>query len=99
MVNLLFSRVRHIVGGGNLDQIPPAPRRASPSNQCSNLSLAKPFHSRYPGRTGDLLVARARGKRSEEQTPELKSLMRSSYAVFYLKKKTNISTEQQQVIN
>src|SRR3546814_1729785 len=32
---------------------------------------------------------RARGARSEEHTSELQSLMRSSYAVFCLKKKTN----------
>src|SRR3546814_2428378 len=34
----------------------------------------------------------SRGKRSEEHTSELQSLMRISYAVFCLKKKTNYQT-------
>lgn len=38
-MNLLFSRVRHIVGGGNPDQIPPALKRASPSTKYSNLRV------------------------------------------------------------
>src|SRR3546814_6917536 len=37
--------------------------------------------------TPDLLSAISGGKRSEEHTSELQSLMRISYAVFYLKKK------------
>src|SRR3546814_9167522 len=38
-------------------------------------------------------VARAQpGRRSEEHTSELQSLMRNSYAVFCLKKKTNHNT-------
>src|SRR3546814_8970740 len=36
------------------------------------------------------LYGRDRGQRSEEHTSELQSLMRISYAVFCLKKKTNI---------
>src|SRR3546814_2113319 len=35
------------------------------------------------------------GKRSEEHTSELQSLMRISYAVFCLKKKTNAITKEQ----
>src|SRR3546814_8210584 len=41
-----------------------------------------------PGATGQLLT------RSEEHTSELQSLMRNSYAVFCLKKKTKITTEE-----
>src|SRR3546814_5614635 len=37
-------------------------------------------------------------RRSEEHTPELQSLMRISYAVFCLKKKTNIITQQKTAI-
>src|SRR3546814_8967679 len=37
----------------------------------------------------DAVIDRAVSKRSEEHTSELQSLMRSSYAVFCLKKKTN----------
>src|SRR3546814_2344519 len=42
------------------------------------------FHRRI----GDALVALERHERSEEHTSELQSLMRISYAVFCLKKKT-----------
>src|SRR3546814_7553347 len=38
-------------------------------------------------------LQRVAGQRSEEHTPELKSLMRISYAVFCLKKKTQKTTE------
>src|SRR3546814_1753998 len=48
---------------------------------------------RAPGRSGVRRglgpVQRAPGRRSEEHTSELQSLMRISYAVFCLKKKTN----------
>src|SRR3546814_4162743 len=47
------------------------------------------------GRRVDLLCANA-GRRSEEHTSELQSLMRISYAVFCLKKKTTV--EQHSVI-
>src|SRR3546814_4373256 len=41
---------------------------------------------------GDVAIATETYSRSEEQTSELQSLMRISYAVFCLKKKTNIKT-------
>src|SRR3546814_3458158 len=44
---------------------------------------AAPARTRHPQRLG------AQGGRSEEHTSELQSLMRNSYAVFCLKKKTN----------
>src|SRR3546814_7883163 len=40
-------------------------------------------------RAADEPAARLRARRSEEHTSELQSLMRISYAVFCLKKKTN----------
>src|SRR3546814_10860355 len=40
-------------------------------------------------------ACRASSPRSEEHTSELQSLMRSSYAVFCLKKKNNIKHKQQ----
>src|SRR3546814_6271339 len=43
---------------------------------------------------GDVIVAVGIGQRSEEHTSELQSLMRISYAVFCLKKKTNRETTQ-----
>src|SRR3546814_1356293 len=42
------------------------------------------------GRTSSQLSAMHNGSRSEEHTSELQSLMRISYAVFCLKKKTKI---------
>src|SRR3546814_1852085 len=42
----------------------------------------------------DDLVRRQWGERSEEHTSELQSLMRISYAVFCLKKKTKMHTQQ-----
>src|SRR3546814_4530175 len=39
------------------------------------------------------LVSRVAASRSEEHTSELQSLMRSSYAVFCLKKKNNIQSQ------
>src|SRR3546814_4271324 len=44
-----------------------------------------PVRARQPAGTGDAL----HHARSEEHTSELQSLMRISYAVFYLKKKTH----------
>src|SRR3546814_4621702 len=44
-------------------------------------------------RSGAQLVADPPGKRSEEHTSELQSLMRISYAVFCLKKKTKTYDE------
>src|SRR3546814_5234730 len=58
----------------------PDPVRAEPEAAPSNpfgLSLSK----------GRSVFSRGRGKRSEEHTSELQSLMRISYAVFCLKKK------------
>src|SRR3546814_9750683 len=54
--------------------------------------LAPPWRPtfRWPPRCGPA----ARRLRSEEHTSELQSLMRISYAVFCLKKKKNIKTEQ-----
>src|SRR3546814_4399208 len=46
------------------------------------------------GAVVDQRVAEAGGQRSEEQTSELQSLMRISYAVFCLKKKNNITQKQ-----
>src|SRR3546814_2873155 len=44
----------------------------------------------FRGDAGLLGLVRALGKRSEEHTSELQSLMRISYAVFFLKKTNNI---------
>src|SRR3546814_5697059 len=48
----------------------------------------RPRHASESGNDGRHDAARARRRRSEEHTSELQSLMRISYAVFCLKKKT-----------
>src|SRR3546814_1305048 len=56
------------------------------------LGPAVPWKGRRHGPRKDRRWARAWSRRSEEHTSELQSLMRISYAVFCLKKKTNIQT-------
>src|SRR3546814_8069057 len=56
--------------------------QAEPFNR--NGRATREIRRNLPGRTEGL------GRRSEEHTSELQSLMRLSYAVFCLKKKTNI---------
>src|SRR3546814_2159822 len=51
------------------------------------LSMIDAAERRGDIRPGDTLVEGTAGNRSEEQTSELQSLMRNSYAVFCLKKK------------
>src|SRR3546814_3604594 len=51
--------------------------------------------SRDPGRISPRIVTAARSIRSEEHTSELQSLMRISYAVFCLKKKTKKKSTKQ----
>src|SRR3546814_7784655 len=52
-------------------------------------------HRRRPALRGDDAAGRRRGvRRSEEHTSELQSLMRISYAVFCLKKKTTNMTNE-----
>src|SRR3546814_3380055 len=54
--------------------------------------IAPPRHTPLPPPPYTPASAAARGGRSEEHTSELQSLMRSSYAVFCLKKKNNHKT-------
>src|SRR3546814_3756355 len=56
------------------------------------LAIARDFRARHP-HIPLVLMGYANPMRSEEHTSELQSLMRSSYAVFCLKKK---NTKQQQ---
>src|SRR3546814_11168012 len=81
------------------DLMKPAARRCLRTSCMQNVSFLGPLrHAAFPffspctglpraaGRTN--LDLTARGRRSEEHTSELQSLMRISYAVFCLKKKT-----------
>src|SRR3546814_5700361 len=47
--------------------------------------------TRCGDRTARVMAARTGGRRSEEHPSELQSLMRTSYAVFCLKKKKNLN--------
>src|SRR3546814_8760881 len=62
----------------------PEPRRHDSTAQASGARRRKWFPARCPEGAGA-----DRPARSEEHTSELQSLMRISYAVFCLKKKTN----------
>src|SRR3546814_5841505 len=53
---------------------------------------------KYVQQEADRIMEEITG-RSEEHTSELQSLMRSSYAVFCLKKKKNITSKHQQKAN
>src|SRR3546814_2145343 len=73
-----------------------APRRARlldlaqlAASQRRNADLSPRDHDPLHTRRARGTAARAGGRRSEEQTSELQSLMRISYAVFCLKKKNN----------
>src|SRR3546814_6583029 len=57
--------------------------------------FALPADERH-GALAEAYEAAARAARSEEHTSELQSLMRISYAVFCLKKKTNTKIQQSQ---
>src|SRR3546814_1124165 len=51
-------------------------------------AVARQRHRRFLGKTRDRIERQREVGRSEEHTSELQSLMRISYAVFCLKKKT-----------
>src|SRR3546814_7382545 len=55
-------------------------------------------HSRAQRRQGGRVRSQQRNRRSEEHTSELQSLMRISYAVFCLKKKTTRTTTQRRTV-
>src|SRR3546814_2061995 len=69
--------------------------RLGPENREQRLRRRDPFANRLPGAKqpafGGGRVRTAHADRSEEHTSELQSLMRISYAVFCLKKKTKTS--------
>src|SRR3546814_5976397 len=56
-----------------------------PSPGCTDFRIREPWHHRHQGTSSGVLPTHGR---SEEHTSELQSLMRTSYAVFCLKKKT-----------
>src|SRR3546814_7766293 len=70
-------RIEHVRNSG--EAIPQAPGSAF---SCQRLPVRSPSAGLRP-----------RGGRSEEHTSELQSLMRISYAVFFLKKKIKIKTQ------
>src|SRR3546814_1656373 len=74
------------------------------ARQCRGQGLSRPCPPPRPPHGGGRRSAlhgedrphRHRRARSEEHTSELQSLMRTSYAIFCLKKKKNITERQQQ---
>src|SRR3546814_5016413 len=97
---------RHLVAGRAMDLLPGAGRRENRRLACSCRWLRVGAHDarrcqcprlrtgcRWPG------AEVQRGCRSEEHTSELQSLMRISYAVFCLKKKTKKNNYLQNTTN
>src|SRR3546814_8761284 len=84
---LVRSHVGHIIEaakmGADVATIPPAVLRAMYKHPLTDKGL-EAFLADW-AKTGQTILG-ARGKRSEEHTSELQSLMRTSYAVFCLKK-------------
>src|SRR3546814_3445035 len=89
-------RIAHrdrLVGGypRAVDQRPIAQQIGSAERDPRHLRLCGPFRQR--GHAAPPSLASARSSRSEEHTSELQSLMRISYAVFCLKKKTKTNVK------
>src|SRR3546814_10497879 len=82
---------------------PPRPGHAGGRNRVGHGHAGPPGqgavlgHVRVAGRTNPR-GARGRARRTEEHTSELQSLMRTSYAVFSLKKKTHAKTHHYRVL-
>src|SRR3546814_6260108 len=74
---------QNTIEAGTRASFPRCSRMATQGNNRMNVKDAPPPSTGAP--------RRANGGRSEEHTSELQSLMRISYAVFCLKKKTNHS--------
>src|SRR3546814_4345908 len=68
---------------------------AKPSRRRSSMLFTPPA----AGSSGSKANPRSAGLRSEEHTSELQSLMRISYAVFCLKKKTNTSMNTYDIVD
>src|SRR3546814_9543909 len=69
-------------------------RQAEPRGHCGARPGGGGRHLSWPARRRGLRAGAAAGARSEEHTSELQSLMRNSYAVFCLKKKTSSKTKE-----
>src|SRR3546814_10256728 len=85
-VNIGRGAHRRLVGRGADREFGDARLRLDPRQ----IGFARRASRAHLGRDGDERYL-ARGGRSEEHTSELQSLMRISYAVFCLKKKTKTS--------
>src|SRR3546814_1521354 len=77
----------HVVGvdGAGRGQREAGQQDPEAAQAASAMGVGMAMHVEAPVRAG----RRGRGRRSEEHTSELQSLMRISYAVFCLKKKKN----------
>src|SRR3546814_2183583 len=76
-------------------RVEPGAREVTCHALCNDLVVFDDEHLRHTGHDNETAVRRGQGRhrsgsRSEEHTSELQSLMRISYAVFCLKKKSNL---------
>src|SRR3546814_9607196 len=80
-------------GPGISDDLRDVGARRLPAQQFTRLAAARDQHRRIAGATRSArnieLAPHDRFGRSEEHTSELQSIMRTSYAVFFLKKTNN----------
>src|SRR3546814_5042890 len=98
---MMASLMRQAWSGRNarFNRVCEAAMRRSPSSRCRWLCALTPLRDgssvKHSGRKPGIASAPSTSKvRSEEHTSELQSLMRISYAVFCLKKKTNEKIEE-----
>src|SRR3546814_7173169 len=99
----LFRSPRHHAGKGLSPGEPPEPggaqvgprRHRRPDRDAALEQGRAPGGRRDRGHDDERVVLLPRQPRSEEHTSELQSLMRISYAVFCLKKKTNKNRSKQ----
>src|SRR3546814_10919525 len=74
---------------------PPVPDMVTGAGESSRSGCARQSRAGRSAPRRNRAAGRRRSCRSEEHTSELQSLMRISYAVFCLKKKTSIQKKQQ----
>src|SRR3546814_9524389 len=87
----VYERIKGLDATGIFKDVPPTFAQDDPLRVYDIKALSEDEQSMFAEVLLErlFLEAKARGQRSEEHTSELQSLMRISYAVFCLKKKTN----------
>src|SRR3546814_1888578 len=85
-----LARLRQVEPGS---VVPVRAPRGGSGRSGARRAIRRRGHHHLGQRVGQFAFGQHRAVRSEEHTSELQSLMRISYAVFCLKKKTNTTTQ------